>query len=80
MGVVGGGGGNVFLAYFQHIFSFRKTILFHLMFSSCFCMLDLFPTFLDFFWKYWKVPLHLLVEWEVVYPNIANSRYRGILT
>ena len=34
-----------------------------------FFMLDLFPTFLDFFWKYLKVPLHLLVKWEVVSPN-----------
>ena len=25
-------------------------------------------------WKYWKVPLHLLVKWEVVSPN---SRYRA---
>ena len=24
--------------------------LFHIMFSLCFFMLDLFPTFLDFFW------------------------------
>ena len=23
----------------------------------------------NIFWKYWKVPLHLLVKWEVVSPN-----------
>ena len=42
-----------------------KTIISHLMFSSCFFVC----------WKYWKVPLHLplLVKWEVVSPN---SRYR----
>ena len=35
-------------------FFFRKTNLFHLVFSLCFFYtLDLFPTF---FWKYWKVP------------------------
>ena len=27
-------------------------------------MLDLFPRFFDFLWKYWKVPHHLLVKWE----------------
>ena len=60
-----GGGGGVFLAFYaisnisrKHnsgnkffFFFFRKTILFHLIFSLCFFMLDLFPTFLDFFWE-----------------------------
>ena len=36
----------------KFLFLFRKTLLFHLMFFSCFVMLDLFPTFLDFFLKY----------------------------
>ena len=49
------GGGDVFLTFMlfptvlEKITFFRKTILFHLMFSSCFFMLDLFPTLLDFF-------------------------------
>ena len=49
-----GGGGNFF---------FRKTILSH--FILCFM---LFPTFKK---KkgYWKVPIHLLVKWEVASPN-----------
>ena len=70
-----GEGGNVFLAFYaisnisrkKHLGKkkiLRKTIIFHLMFSLCFFMLDLFPTFLEFLWKYLKVPLHLLVKWE----------------
>ena len=44
---------------------FRKTILFHFTFYAIFSIKKN--------WKYWKVPLHLLVKWEVVSPN---SRYR----
>ena len=67
-----GGGGVMFFSHFMLFPTFLenkiweyKTIISHLMFSSCFlCML-----------KYCKVPLHLqlLVKWEVVSPN---SRYR----
>ena len=39
------GGGNIFLAFYA-IFLFRKTILSHFMFSSCFMP---FPTFLEKF-------------------------------
>ena len=55
----GGGGGGIFLAFYAILtfsrnkilgkVNFRKTILFHLMFSLCFFMLDLLPTF---FFKY----------------------------
>ena len=67
----GGGGCNVFLTFYaisnisrKKIWEY-KTIISHLMFSSCFFVC----------WKYCKVPLHLqlLVKWEVVSPN---SRYR----
>ena len=54
-----GGGGGVFLHFMlfptfleKIILGIKKTIFFHLMFSLWFFMLDLFPTFLDFFWKY----------------------------
>ena len=67
----GGGGCNVFLTFYaisnileKQIWEY-KTIISHLMFSSCFFVC----------WKYCKVPLHLqlLVKWEVVSPN---SRYK----
>ena len=68
-GWFGGGGGCVM--FFSHFMLFPtknleyKTIISHLMFSSCFFLC----------WKYCKLPLHLqlLVKWEVVSPN---SRYR----
>ena len=68
----GGGGCNVFLTFYaisnisrNKIWEY-KTIISHLMFSSCFFFVC---------WKYWKVHRHLqlLVKWEVVSPN---SRYR----
>ena len=71
MGVVffwGGGGGVMFFSHFMLFPTFLekkiweyKTIISHLMFSSCFFVC----------WKYCKVPLHLqlLVKWEMVSPN-----------
>ena len=68
----GGGGAVMFFSHFMLFPTFLekkiweyKTIISHLMFSSCFFVC----------WKYCKVPLHLqlLVKWEVVSPN---SRYR----
>ena len=56
------------LCYFQHLtFFFKKnsSLLFNLAFYAIFNII--------FVLKYWKVPLHLLVKWEVVSPN---SRYR----
>ena len=63
---LGGGGGVMFFSHFKLFTTFleknfweykflllRKTIISHLMFSSCFFLC----------WKYWKVPLHLLVKW-----------------
>ena len=47
VGVVWGGGGSWREISGDRVaLFFRKTILFHLMFSSCFFMLDLFPTFI----------------------------------
>ena len=68
----GGGGAVMFFSHFMLFPTFLekkiweyKTIISHLMFSSCFFVC----------WKYCKVPLHLqlLVKLEVVSPN---SRYR----
>ena len=70
-------GGAVMFLFFSHFMLFPtflekkiweyKTIISHLMFSSCFFVC----------WKYCKVRLHLqlLVKWEVVSPN---SRYREL--
>ena len=58
------GGGNVFLALYAisnisikkigNTFFLESYFLFNvfLVFSSCFFMLDLFPRFLEFLWKY----------------------------
>ena len=57
----GGGGCNVFSHFLlfptfsrkQKFLGIKKlNFLFHLMFSSCFSMLDFFPAFLEFVWKY----------------------------
>ena len=43
---------KIILGIFFFFLENNSNILFHLMFYSCFLMLDLFPTFLEFFWKY----------------------------
>ena len=52
------GGGGVW------IFFFRKKILSHFTFYAIFNITKK---------KYWKVPLHLLVKWEVVSPNSRGT-------
>ena len=43
-------GGGVGVMFFLHFMLFpTEKLFFHLMFSSCFFMLDLFPTFFEFF-------------------------------
>ena len=70
-----GGGCNVLKKILGIKKYFRKKIFCHLMFSSCFFYARSFSNIfrMYFVWKYWKVPLHLLIKWEVVSPN---SRYR----
>ena len=73
---LGGGGCNVFFlafyaissisrkkTFWEDFFFFRKTILFHLMFSSCFCMLDLFPTFLEFCYFFGNIEKFPFTYW-----------------
>ena len=60
----GGGGGGGELNFF-----FRKTILSHLTFYAIFNIKKK---------KYWKVPLHLLVKWEVVSPNSRWGQLESI--
>ena len=56
--MLGGGGGGL-----DNLFFFcRKTILSHFTFYAIFNIKI----------KYWKVPLHLLVKWEVVSPNSSR--------
>ena len=57
------GGGGIFLVFF------RKTILSHLTFYAIFNIKQK---------KYWKVPLHLLVKWEVVSPNSREGQLEYI--
>ena len=76
-GWFGGGGCNVFLTFYAIYNISRRKIFFGN--TKCFFFEKnnyfSFNVFFVFFlcWKYWKVPLHILVKWEVVSPN---SRYR----
>ena len=58
------------LCYLQHFLK-KNTIISHLMFSSCFFLC----------WKYWKVPLHLLIKLAQCSQELAQcSRFRTTFT
>ena len=61
----GGGGGGVW------IFFFRKPILSYFTFYAIFNIKKKNI-------KYWKVPLHLLVKWEVISPNSREGQLGSI--
>ena len=63
-----GGGGNVFLAFYAicNCWDISRKNNYEIK-------KEIFTSII--FWKYWKVPLHLLVKWEVVYQIVDIGNF-----
>ena len=76
----GGGGGGVLYNFWYWwnvvliFYEFKK----HFFLEKHIFLISFRVLCYFFWWKYWKVPLHLLAKWEVVSPNSRWGQWEAI--